>query len=208
MLAGEQVPRRIGRQRQPRDGNVSRHAGRHRAVGDGREAKQIAVHDLLSVDRQRGGQPNARVIERRAPGIEHQPVGENERIIANHESRVPAHERGMLWTDTRKVELSRDQRRQLDHRLIDNDDDESIDVRRAAQRGWEVGILREHPTAVCLVGNEAKRAIADRARVPGGRPELRVGNVVQQVSRQDREIGEDVWNMIGGRRRPEPQLYR
>src|SRR5207247_2235959 len=77
-----------------------------------------------------------------------------------------------------------------------------------AEHGWEVGIHREHPTAVCLVGNEAKRAIADRARVPGGRPELRVGNVVQQVSRQDREIGEDVWNMIGGRRRPEPQLYR
>src|SRR2546429_5112847 len=44
-----------------------------------------------------------------------------------------------LWTDTRKVELSRDQRRQLDHRLIDDDNDEPIDLRRAAQRGWEIG---------------------------------------------------------------------
>src|SRR5438132_14285534 len=117
---------------------------------------------------------------------------------------MPAHKGGVLGTDSGKVELSRNERCQFDHRLIDDDDDEAIDVRRAAQWEWELGILGEHPAAVGLVSDKAKRAVADRSRVPGRRSQLRVGNAVQQVGRQDRKIGEHVGNMLEGWLRSEP----
>ena len=93
---------------------------------------------------------------------------------------MTAHERDMLWTDAREVELARDQRRELDHRVIDDHDDQPVHLRWAQLLG-KVRASRKDPAAVRFVGDEPKRAVADRPEIPGRLPQARMRHAVQQM---------------------------
>ncbi len=105
---------------------------------------------------------------------------------------VASYECGVLRADAREVELAGNQRRELDHRLVDHDDDEPIDVRRAAQVSRKIGTPRKYPAAVRLVRHESEGTVANRMRVPGGTSQPGVRHAIEQVRRQDCQIGEYV----------------
>ena len=75
--------------------------------------------------------------------------------------------------------------------------------RRPAQRAGERRVGREDPAAVGLVRHEAERTVADRRLVPGRPAEPVARHGVQQVSRENGEIGKDVGE--ARRRRGEAQ---
>src|SRR5437016_995858 len=167
-----------------------RHSRWHRSLRNRREAEEVAVHNLLPVDGQGGSKPRARVVERRPARIEHQTIGEDQRILPNGQRMVTPYECGVLWADAREVELAGNQRRELDHRLVDHDDDEPIDVWRAAHVGGKIGTPRKYPAAVRLVRHESEGTVANRMRVPGGISQPGVRDALAPVRRQDCQIGE------------------
>jgi len=108
---GHETTRRIGCHRHGRLRAVTGKTGRHRSIGDGGEPEQVPVYDLLPIDRERRGATRAKVVERRPARIEDEPIRKDQRVLPNGELVVAAHERGMLGTDPREVELTGDQGR-------------------------------------------------------------------------------------------------
>ena len=111
---------------------------------------------------------------------------------------VTAHERHVLRTDPGKIELAGHERGQLDHRLIHDGDDEPLDVRRPAHIGWKIDVPVEHPAAVRLVCDETEWSITHRVDVPRSLAQAVVRHAVEQVRRQNREIGEDERQIVRG----------
>ena len=184
---------------------------RHWSIGDRGESEQIPVHDLLPVYGQGRRAARAEIVERRPARVEDEAIGKNQRILPNRELVVAPHERGMLGTDPREVELTGHQCREFHHRLVDDDNDETIDVRRTAHIGGKVSAPREHPPPVRLVRHEPEGTVAHRMDVPRGVPQTGVRHAVEQVRGQDREIGEYVRQIVArssDRRAGESQLDR
>src|SRR5439155_7930565 len=75
--------------------------------------------------------------------------------------------------------------------------DEPLDLRRSSHVGGKIGIPREHPAPVWLVRDEPEGAVADWVHVPRGLAETGMRDTVEQVCRQDREVGENEGEVAG-----------
>ena len=90
----------------PLHGKISGHGGRHRSHSGRAETVQIALHDLIAIDRLVHQPTGGNIVERRPPGVEHDAVGEEEREAPHLESRIAAHKRGVRRLDPGEVELA------------------------------------------------------------------------------------------------------
>ena len=197
VTAPEQPARRVWSQRKAWHRKILRQGGRHGTVGDDAESEEVPGNDLVAVNRERRRPSHEGLVERRPPRVEREPVREQEGIVDHREAGVAAHEGRVRRVDPGEIDLSGDERGQFGGGLIHDDDDEAVERRRPAQLGREVRIGREHPAAIRLVRHETERPVAHRAAVPLGLAQPGMGDRVQQVGRQDREIGEHVGKRHG-----------
>src|SRR5690242_17773262 len=102
---------------------------------------------------------------------------------------MAAYERDVLRADAREVELTRHESRELDHRLVHDDDDQALDIGSAAQIRWKVGVAREDPTPIRFVRDEAKRSVPHRMLIPERLPQPGVRHAVQQMGRKNGQVG-------------------
>src|SRR5438128_1625460 len=204
--AAEQPPRGVGLRGDRTHRHIAGNRRWHGAVRDRAEAVQVPVDDLAAIERERDGEPHAGVAERRDAGVEHDPVRIEQWVVDNRERRVLADERGVRWLDAGEVDLARGERGELGRRLVHDHHDKPLERRRSPQGSREVRVGGEHPAAARLVRHEAERPVADGVLVPGGAPQLRAGNRVEQAGGEDGEVGEHVRH--DGLRMIEPHHHR
>jgi hypothetical protein len=94
--------------------------------------------------------------------------------------------------DPGDVDLARREGGELGGGLVHDRHDEALERWRAPERGRECRVGREHPAAIRLVRDEAKRPVSHWVLVPRRTTQLGAGHRVEQMGREDGQISQHV----------------
>ena len=117
-------------------------------------------------------------------GVEHDAVGEEQRVAQDLEPRVSRHEFRVGRLNPGEVQLASGERRQLGGRLVHDDNDQALEPRGAAERGGKVRAGGKDPAPVGLVRHEPERPVPHGGLVPRRLSQASARNGVEQVCRE------------------------